>query len=447
MKIDVNNYLIVGAGVSGLSLVEYLVDQGGNTRIMDTRELPPNSKRIKSLLPNTHISFGRMQQEWIEQADVILLSPGISPHEPEFQQAAACGTEVIGDIELFARNVTKPYIAITGSNGKSTVTMLVRDILASQGLRVQACANIGEPALNVINNEVDIFVLELSSFQLETCKSLAPLAAVVLNVSDDHLDRHESIEQYAEIKSSIYKDAAHKIMPRDKQALKYLSNYKSDLSFGIDIAQDENYGVIEDETGRWLVQGDRKIIQSSDLALLGSSGELNVLAALALTQSLIKDESKAVEAIKQFKGLPHRCELIIEHNNVKWIDDSKGTNVGATVSAIQGLGQSLILILGGVHKGGSLDDLCAAIKDRVSHVIVFGRDRQVFIDALREHVDIKEASSLQQCVDYAYQLAKPAQAVLFSPACASFDMFVNYIERGLAFKTAVLAKVNGESHG
>jgi len=320
----------------------------------------------------------------------------------------------------------------------------VRDILASQGLRVKACANIGEPALSVVDDNVDIFVLELSSFQLETCKSLSPVASVVLNICEDHLDRHESIEQYAQIKSTIYKNATHKVIPRDKRTKSFLSDYQTNLSFGSDVPSGNNYGVMEDESGRWLVRGDRKIIQSSELSLLGSPGELNVLAALALTQSFIKDETKALGVIKRFKGLSHRCELIAEHNHVQWIDDSKGTNVGATVSAIKGFKQPLILIVGGMYKGGSLSELSSVVGNNVSHVIAFGQDRQVFIDALKEQVDVREASSLDECVELANQLVVPGQTVLFSPACASFDMFADYIERGLAFKQAVHAKVNGE---
>ncbi len=446
MKIDTKNYLIVGAGASGFSVVEYFVAQNKKFRVMDTRELPPNATKVKSMLSDAHISFGSINQQWIEQADVIVLSPGVSPQLPEIEQAKQRGAEVIGDIELFARQVAKPYIAITGSNGKSTVTMLVRDILASQGLRVKACANIGEPALSVVNDDVDIFVLELSSFQLETCKSLSALVSVVLNICEDHLDRHENIEQYAQIKSTIYKNATHKVIPRDKLTKSFLSDYQTSLSFGSDVPSGDNYGVIEDETGRWLVRGDRKIIQSSELSLLGSTGELNVLAALAVTQDLIKDEVKALDAIRDFKGLSHRCELVIEHNHVQWIDDSKGTNVGATVSAIKGFKQSLVLIVGGVYKGGSLSELSSVVVNNVSHVIVFGRDRQVFINALKDQVDIREASSLDECVELASQLVAPGQVVLFSPACASFDMFANYIERGLAFKQAVYAKVIGGSN-
>ena len=442
---DTRNYLIIGAGSSGFSVVEYFLAHNKNFRIMDTRELPPNADVIKSSVPEACISFGEIKQQWIDRADIIVLSPGVSPHTPEIQKAHAQGVEVIGDIELFAREVTKPYIAITGSNGKSTVTMLVTQLLKSQGLRAKACGNIGEPALSLIDDDnVDIYVLELSSFQLETCASLAAQAAVVLNVCDDHLDRHQSIDEYAAIKASIYNHATCKIIPRDHSTKRFLSNYRGDISFGLDIPDADNFGVIEDDKGRWLVQGSRKIINTENLPLIGATGQLNVLAALALTHTLINDESKAVEAIQSFRGLPHRCQLIAGSDDVQWIDDSKGTNIGATVSAINGLEREIVLIVGGVHKGGLLDDLVEAVEKKVSHVIVFGQDKQIFVDALNEHVDVRVASSLSECVELASKLVFPGQAVLFSPACASFDMFQNYVERGLAFQAAVKRKVKGE---
>lgn len=448
MKVDTCNYLIFGAGISGLSVAEYLTLQGKNFRIMDSREIPPNAAAIQSLLDSSHISFGEIKQQWMEQADVIVLSPGVSPHLPELEQAKARGVEIVGDIELFAREVKAPYIAITGSNGKSTVTTLVTEILKSQALRVKACANIGEPALSAISEyEADIYVLELSSFQLETCQSLKPLASVVLNICDDHLDRHKNVDQYASIKTKIYQNAQHKITARDDSIAKYLSDYQSDASFGLDAPIGNNFGVVEDRTGRWLVRGDRKIIDTNELPLLGATGELNVLAALALTYKFIENEAKAIIAIKSFKGLPHRCESVAEHNNIQWIDDSKATNIAATVCAISGLNDPIILIVGGIHKGGSMNDLLNTVKEKVSSVIAFGKDKQIFIDALKDSVDVKDAASLSESVELAHKMAKPGHTVLFSPACASFDMFASYIHRGIAFQAAVRKIIQDECDG
>ena len=438
MSIDSTNYLVIGAGVSGLSVVEYLLARNKQFRVMDSRELPPNAGKLKEILSDTEICFGEFNQQWLLEADVIVLSPGVSPHLPDIQHAVSGGAELLGDVELFAREATKPYIAITGSNGKSTVTTLVAAILQSQGLNAKACANIGEPVLSLVDDKtVDVYVLELSSFQLETCASIRPRAAVVLNVTDDHLDRHASFEQYAEIKKSIYANAELKVIPRADEQIKRAIFSGRTLSFGQDEPSENNYGIKSDNTGRWLVKGDQQLIKAADLPLLGATGELNVLAALALTQTFVHDQAKALETIRMFKGLPHRCELVLESNNVQWINDSKGTNVGATVSAITGLDRPIVLILGGIHKGGSLQTLVEAVRDRVCLVIVFGRDKQAFIDALKGVVEIVQQNSLVDCVEFALQKAKSGQVVLFSPACASFDMFSNYIERGLVFQIAV----------
>lgn len=448
MNVDVNEYLVIGAGVSGLSVAEYFMTHNKSFRVMDSREIPPNAQAIKAMLPASHISFGEMRSDWIESADIIVLSPGISRHLPAIDAAQARGARIMGDIELFALEVEKPYIAVTGTNGKSTVTMLATRILQSQGINAKACANIGAPALDELrNDDCDMFVLELSSFQLETCHSLRPQAAVVLNICDDHLDRHESIEKYASIKSSIYDNPGIKIIPRDDKTSKYLAHYKADISFGLDMPAQGSFGIIEDRSGRWLAHGDRKIIQASRLPVMGEVGELNVLAALALTHSYIKNEAKAITAISAFEGLPHRCQMIAEHNSVKWIDDSKGTNIGATVSAINGLKEPLVLILGGMHKGGALDELVSAVQGKVSHVIAFGQDKQIFIDALNEFVTTESALTIKDCVALARQVAVPGCAVLFSPACASFDMFSNYIERGLAFQNEVRRQLEGVFSG
>ena len=445
MNIDTTKYLVIGAGVSGLSAVNFLLAQNKNVRVMDSREIPPNAKKINDVLPRSQICFGGFDEKWLQQADVIVLSPGVSPHTPEIQEAANCGTEIYGDIELFARYATKPYIAITGSNGKSTVTSLVAEILKSQGIKAKAGANIGEPALDLLNDEsIEIYVLELSSFQLETCMSLSPEAAVVLNVSDDHLDRHRSLEEYANIKASIYWNAKHKVVCRSNNSH---ANLTKETSFGSDQPKGANFGVVEDEGGRWLVHGTERLLSAAEIPLLGVVGELNVLAALALTNTYIKDKVKALKAVREFKGLPHRSELIAEHHGVQWIDDSKGTNVGATVSAVLGLEKPIILILGGVHKGGSVEALREAVQQKVKLVVVFGRDKQVFIDVLQKSTKVIEVNCLDDAVECAYQNIADGDVVLFSPACASFDMFSNYIERGQAYQTAVNRCVFGDSHG
>ena len=433
MNTDATNYLVIGAGITGWSVAQYLYAQNKSFRIMDTRDIPPYATQLKKMLTKKNICFGRLNQRWMDESDVIVLSPGVSPQIPELVAASANGVEIIGDVELFARRTQKPYIAITGSNGKSTVTMLVAAILNSQGIMAKAGGNIGTPALSLLDDEdADIFVLELSSFQLETSASLHAAAATVLNISADHLDRHDSFDQYARIKNSIYDNAMRKVFLRNGQ-----KSISDGVSFGLDEPVDHHYGIQHKGTERWLVCGRKKIINASELPLLGTIGELNVLAAFALCQDYIHDQAAALSAVRNFKGLPHRCELVLEHEGVRWIDDSKGTNIGATVAAVQSFDQKQILIVGGMHKGGSLEPLARVVDEKVRVVIAYGRDKEIFINALQQICEVQTAESIESVVQIAAKQVKPGEVVLFSPACASFDMFADYQKRGEAFQRAV----------
>ena len=433
MSTDATKYLVIGAGITGWSVAQYLNAHNKSFRIMDTRDIPPYAAQLKEMLIKHNICFGGLNQEWINESDVIVLSPGVSVQTPELKTASSNGAEIIGDVELFARRVQKPYIAITGSNGKSTVTMLVTEILNSQGIKAKAGGNIGTPALSLLDDDAaDMFVLELSSFQLETSTSLQAVAATVLNVSADHLDRHGSFDQYTRIKHSIYDNAGRKVFLRNEK-----KNNNEGISFGLDEPTDHHYGILQVGSERWLVCGSQKIIKASELPLLGTIGELNVLAALALCQDYIHDQAAALNAVRNFKGLPHRCELVVKHGNVQWVDDSKGTNIGATVAAIQSFNQSQILIVGGIHKGGSLDPLVQVVDEKVRMVIVYGRDKEVFVNKLQQFSEVKIAESLDDAVQIAAKQAKSGEVILFSPACASFDMFADYQERGNAFQRAV----------
>jgi len=267
-----------------------------------------------------------------------------------------------------------------------------------------------------------------------------------LNISDDHIDRHYSLDQYAQIKMSIYKNAKHKICLRgDTYSADLLATTKA-TSFGLDQPDANNFGVKEDSSGRWLMHGKEKILRSEELPILGTAGELNVLVALALTNKYIHDQAAALSVIRIFKGLPHRCELVVEHNQVQWINDSKGTNAGATVSAIVGLNRPLILILGGIHKGGSIDLLMQAVREKVRLVIVFGRDKELFVSALHSVTNVIVVDSLSEAVQQAANNVNMGEAVLFSPACSSFDMFTDYQERGRAFHNAVIDITKGKEH-
>lgn len=435
------NYLVIGAGITGLSVVSYLRSHGHAVRVMDSRALPPNANKIRSLLQPDDVCFGEFKWQWLDKTDVLVVSPGVDSHQQAIQSASQQGTQVIGDIELFAQAATKPYIAITGSNGKSTVTTLVTELLQSQGINAKAGANIGKPALDLLADEsADLYVLELSSFQLETCHSLQASTAVVLNVSDDHLDRHTDFNAYKAIKYSIYENAERKVFSRIQDD----ASVTSQCSFGLDQPQKGHYGICDDKQGQqWLVCGDYKIIPSDQITLLGDVGKLNVLAALAIVDPYLQDMSAAIDTIQAFKGLAHRCERIAKQDGITWINDSKATNIGATLAAIEGLEYPLILLLGGVHKGGIVDDLLFAIKDKVKQVIVYGRDADIFFQALNEYVEVQQVDSLQQAVFEAYDNAVDQDTVLLSPACASFDAFDNYQHRGDVFRETVHECLSG----
>lgn len=443
MKNTQHNYLVLGAGITGWSVVAYLLAQGHPVRVTDSRETPPNGDKIKAVLAREDICFGQLQWSWLQQADTVIVSPGIDSQRAEIQTAIAAGVEVIGDIELFARAARKPYIAITGSNGKSTVTTLVTALLASQNIAVRAGANIGEPALNLLaDDNLAMYVLELSSFQLETCQSLSPCAAVVLNITADHLDRHAQFAHYQQIKLSIYQQAARKVVARPALA----DALAGDCSFGADVPTSGQYGISTDAAGeQWLVRGDHPIMPVHDIPLLGLTGQLNVLAALALTEPYISDMAAAVDTIKAFNGLPHRCEVVANENDIVWINDSKATNVAAVIAALQGIDRTIILLLGGVYKGGSLATMVPIIEEKVRAVIVFGEAADMFVDALQDHALVEQAAHLTEAVTLAKQQALTGEAVLLSPACASFDMFDNYMHRGDTFRGAVQALHGGQA--
>ena len=437
MQLDNRQFVIVGSGISGYSALRYLLAQGYAVRVMDTREIAPNASEIKTLLPATAVHFGGLQQEWLEQSDVIVLSPGLSPQEPAIAEAVAKGVTLIGDIELFAQVCTKPYIAITGSNGKSTVTTLVTELLRSQGIKAYMGGNIGTPALDLLQQkDAELYVLELSSFQLETCPSLAPVAATVLNISDDHMDRHSSLARYSEVKDRIYHKAAYGVYAED-YPLQPQVHQKGIVRFGVTQQEGTEFSIELHDQQRCLVQMGERLIAADELTLPGAMGELNVLAALALVQPYIKDKMAMLAVLRSFEGLPHRCQSVAKHADVLWVNDSKGTNPGATMAAIKSFDRGMVLILGGVHKGGAIDELVELIRHRVHSVVLFGRDAAVFAQALKDHA-CYPASDLATAVTLSAKHSRAGDVVLFSPACASFDMFENYIERGNIFNQVVL---------
>jgi UDP-N-acetylmuramoylalanine--D-glutamate ligase len=421
------NIVVVGMGLTGLSCVQFLLAQGAKVTAMDSR----NELSIAVDVP---LYLGAFDAAKLCKADLVIVSPGVSLQSPAILQAMAAGISVIGDIELFARFNCLPVIAITGSNGKSTVTHLVVEMCKAAGMRVLMGGNIGVPALDLLNKDADIVVLELSSFQLETTQSLKPLAATILNFCDDHLDRHGDMQNYQRIKHRIYHNAKFAVASRDEEATQPL-NQKMDISFGL-TASEQGFSW-DKSTASILFQGEL-FLSSKACLLVGAHNMLNIQAAAALAMLAGVSLAAIKQGAKSFGGLAHRCQTVSISNNVRWINDSKATNVGATQAAIQGIVEScqgrLVLIAGGEGKGADFSPLADLLEHSVDLLITLGKDGDK-IAALKQ--DAVKVKSLEQAVKVAADYAQPQDTVMLSPACASLDMFNNYQHRGECFIKAV----------
>ena len=435
--------VIVGLGETGLSVARHLHRLGQPFAVVDSRAEPPGRAELAALDSAVPVHFGDLDTPWLTAAGEIVLSPGLSPELPQIRAAREAGVEVVGDIELFARAADAPVIAITGSNGKSTVTALVGEMARAAGIEVGVGGNIGTPALDLLTRPHELFVLELSSFQLETTRSLAPRAAVILNISADHLDRHGNLDRYAAAKARIYAQAACRIANRDDARVRALAGPDA-ISFGLDRPPREaDYGLIEEADGLWLARGRQRLLAADALQVAGRHNLANVLAALALAEQAGIPQPAALEAARRFTGLPHRCRLVAEHGGVRWYNDSKGTNVGATVAAIEGLGRPLVLLAGGLGKGQDFVPLASALRGRARAVLLFGEAAGEMAEAIGDAAPVERVGDLRQAVVRAAELARPGEAVLLSPACASFDQFSGFAARGEAFEQAVREVIHG----
>ena len=427
--------LVVGLGTTGWSVVRYLHARGEPIVVTDTREEPPYLDRMRKKCPDVQY-IAHLPVEKYKAFREIVVSPGLALEVDH----------TIGDIELFAREARAPVIAITGSNGKSTVTTLVGEMLNKSRYSALVGGNIGTPALDLLNLPVpDFYVLELSSFQLETTTSLAPCAAVVLNISPDHMDRYEDLDAYANAKFRIYDKALCAVFNRDDPLVSRHYSSCEGFSFGLDPDSNNDFGIIKDSKGQYLARGREKLAPVTDLNLHGRQNIANVLAAMALVEcSGITLTASMIDAALEFKGLPHRCELIGSWKGIKWINDSKGTNVGATLSAINSVDSPTVLIAGGQGKGADFKPLGAAIDQSIKAVVLIGEDALNIRAFLSPHKNVKMANSLAEAVENAAGLAEEGDTILFSPACASFDMFDSYEDRGDVFRKLVVDRHHGE---
>jgi UDP-N-acetylmuramoylalanine--D-glutamate ligase len=454
------NTVVVGLGLSGYSAVAHLRAHAMPTTAVDTRVDPPALERVRQDYPEVDVQLGAFDPTALASAVQLVVSPGIAVAEPAIAAAAARGVPVVGDVELFARVARRPVVAITGSNGKSTVTELVGAMARAGELKVGVGGNIGTPALDLLPSppwsegavrvsEVDLYVLELSSFQLETTYSLRSAVAVFLNVSADHMDRYDSVEDYVKAKIRVFNGAKTLIINRDDATVvNAVQPFKARghrvVACTSDVPADGEYGLIHDDDGHtWLSvnegQGPHRLMLASGLNLVGRHNWVNALAALATADALGIDRTSCLDALRIFKGLAHRCELVARRNDVMWVNDSKGTNVGATLAAIDGLSVSgpVVLIAGGDGKGADFTPLGPALRGRARAVVLLGRDGPAIGRAIDGVVPVHRVSSMREAVEVAASVAKHGDVVALSPACASWDMYPNYRVRGEEFSAEV----------
>ncbi len=445
MALEGRQVLVLGLGDTGLSVARWVKSQGGGVVVADSRAAPP---RLEDL-PGERVVTGKFRASLLKAVDLVCISPGLSLEEEIVQAAVAKGIPVVGDIELFAWSVgaepAQKVLAITGTNGKSTVTALTGHLLRAAGLDCEVAGNISPPALDALGRRRGsragppaAWVLELSSYQLETTWSLAPAAAAMLNLSEDHLDRYAGLAEYAAAKARVFQGEGAQVLNRcDSASMAMALAGRTQVTFGLDAPEmPEDFGVADG----WLVRGRERILAAAELPLSGSHNVSNALAACALAYQMGVPAGALAKGLRAFGGLPHRMQRVALRGGVEWLDDSKGTNVGATLAALKGLAKPAVLILGGEGKGQNFSPLASVVKAHARHVLLIGRDAPVIERALAETgIAMERTGTLQETVWRAAEIARPGDAVLLSPACASFDMFRDYQHRGEAFAAAIAA--------
>ncbi len=441
--------LVLGMGETGVSCVRWLAARGARLRVADSRAAPPGLAEIRSRYPQVEILPGRFDEALLEGMDTVVASPGIALREPLLAAAARRGIPVVGDVEIFAREIRgrgkARVIGITGTNGKSTVTALAGEMGRAAGLRTVVAGNIGLPVLDALEADADaeLYGIELSSSLLETTSSLALDAATMLNLTQDHMDRYDSMASYARAKERIFAHAQRRIVNRDDAWSRSMAD-PSSYSFGLSQPRNPNEWGLDAPRSR-ILNGKKEIVDLGDMALTGLHNAANAMAAHALGSALDLPPSALGSALREFAGLPHRVELVARAKGVSFYDDSKGTNVGASVAALEGFRERVVLIAGGDGKGQDFAPLLPAVKAHARAVVLIGRDAPMLAATL-VHADIPlaNATSMQEAVEASYALARSGDAVLLSPACASFDMFKNYAHRGDVFAEAARAIADRE---
>ena len=435
--------VVAGLGISGVSAVNFLHEKGYRVAVTDSRAIPPGHDQIPA---DVQTSFGQFDQDLLLSAEEIIISPGLDPKLPEIQAAIAKGIPVISEIQVLRRATDKPIVAITGSNAKSTVTTLIGLMAENAGKKVAVGGNLGRPALDLTKDDPELYILELSSFQLETTSNLNAEVAVVLNLSEDHLDRHGDMMGYHTAKHRIFQGVKKVVHNRDDSLTRPLVPDATPMqSFGLNAPDMNQYGVLRETDGTmWLARGRERLLKSSDMYMQGTHNVVNALACLALGEAIDLPLDSMLETLKTFKGLEHRCEFVKDVNGVRYYNDSKGTNIGATLAALDGLGAAIevkqgkvAIILGGQGKGQDFTALRESLSKFAKVAVLIGEDRPVIEKAIEGTTTLLHAESLAEAVALCQQNTQPNDVVLLSPACASFDMFSGYPQRGHQFVALV----------
>jgi len=434
--------IVVGLGKSGMSLVRFLAQQGVSFAVADTRENPPELVTLRRDYPQVEVRCGELDVEFLCRADELYVSPGLALATPALQAAAARGVKLSGDIDLFARNAKAPIVAISGSNAKSTVTTLVGEMAAAAGKRVAVGGNLGTPALDLLSDDVELYVMELSSFQLETTHQLGAEVATVLNVSEDHMDRYSGLPAYHLAKHRIFRGAKQVVVNRQDALTRPLMGEGLPCwTFGLGVPDFKAFGLREVNGEKYLAFEFDNLLPVRELKIRGAHNQANALAALALGHAVGLPFDVMLSTLRTFAGLEHRCQWVRELDGVSYYNDSKATNVGAALAAIDGLGADmngkLVLIAGGEGKGADFSGLRGSVAKYCRAVVLIGRDAPLIAEAVGDAVPIVRVASLDEAVERSRSLAYSGDAVLLAPACASFDMFKNYEDRGQLFARAV----------
>lgn len=438
--------VIVGLGDTGFSCARFLASQGRRFKVVDSRQDPPALTSLREMLPDVEVELGGFDEQSLLTAEELVVSPGVSLRTPAIEKATQAGVSITGDIDIFSKQVSAPIIAITGSNGKSTVVAIVAEIMRQAGRNFGLGGNLDgsqfKPALDLLQEEEkELYILELSSFQLETTESLGAEVACLLNLSADHMDRYDDLQQYLDAKKRIFNDCKQAVVNRDDPVLGLLEFDVPVWDFGFSKPEANGVGLLEANGEQFLAYQFEKIIPVSELKIVGQHNIANAMAAAAIGLAIGIEIPVLRRGLRDFSGLPHRCQWVANLNGVDFYNDSKGTNVGATRAAVEGLGERLeghiVLIAGGDSKGADFSSLTPIVNRWCKEIVLIGQDAVQMAAYFDAEVKTFFANDMQEAVSVAFDHASAGDAVLLSPACASFDMFENFEQRGQAFISAV----------